>query len=230
MGARAVGVSKPKALLSWSSGKDSVFALAVLRAEAEVEVVGLVTTVTTGFERVAMHGVRQKLLELQAAAVELPVRVVNIPSPCSNEQYDVVMAEVVTTARAEGVTRMAFGDLFLSDIRAYREQRLAGTGVQPMFPLWGRDTRSLAGEMVRAGVRATLACVDPRQLDRGFAGRQFDRALLRELPAGVDPCGENGEFHTFAWDGPGFRRPVPVAAGETVERDGFVFTDLLPAV
>ncbi len=227
--AQEIAVSPPKALLSWSSGKDSAFTLAVLRARADVEVVGLVTTVNAEFERVAMHGVRRQLLELQAEAVGLPVRIVNIPWPCSNEQYESAMAEVVTRANAEGISRMAFGDLFLADIRAYRESRLEGTGLQPMFPIWGRDTKGLADEMVRAGMRATLTCVDPGQLDRSFAGRQFDRALLRELPAKVDPCGENGEFHTFAWDGPGFRWPVSARTGETVERDGFVFTDLLPS-
>jgi uncharacterized protein (TIGR00290 family) len=222
-------VSRPRTLLSWSSGKDSAFALAELRAAGDVDVVGLVTTVNAGAQRVAMHAVREQLLDLQAAAVGLPVRKVSIPWPCPDDVYETAMAEAVAEARDQGVTHMAFGDLFLADIRAYREERLSGTGITPMFPLWGRDTHTLAREMVAAGLRATLTCVDPAQLDRRHAGQSFDAALLDSLPPGCDPCGERGEFHTFAWDGPCFSRPVPVTVGEVVERDGFVFADVLPA-
>jgi uncharacterized protein (TIGR00290 family) len=220
---------RPRALLSWSSGKDSAFALGELRAAGEVDVVGLVTTVNRTAGRVAMHAVRDELLDLQADAVGLPVRRVTIPSPCPNDAYEAAMAEVVAEARDQGVTHMAFGDLFLADIRAYREERLQGSGITPLFPLWGRETGALAHRMIAAGIRAILTCVDPRQLDRRHAGLSFDSVLLAELPSGCDPCGERGEFHTFAWDGPGFSRPVPVSVGEVVERDGFVFADLLPA-
>jgi uncharacterized protein (TIGR00290 family) len=219
----------PKALLSWSSGKDAAYALQRLRQQGEVDVVGLLTTVNQAFDRVAMHGVREALLEDQADAAGLPLWKVALPWPCSNEAYEAAMAEACTRAAGEGISVVAFGDLFLEDVRAYREARLAGTGLAPRFPLWGEDTAGLAREMVASGLKATLVCVDPRALDAGFAGRTFDPELLAGLPPGVDPCGERGEFHTFAWDGPMFARPVPVAAGEVVERDGFVFADLVPA-
>jgi len=222
-------LARPKALVAWSSGKDSAWALHEARRAGEVEVVGLLTTVTSEFGRVSMHAVREALLEAQAEAVGLPCRTIGIPFPCVNEVYERRMETALGEARAEGVTRVVFGDLFLADVRAYRESRMAGSGVEPLFPLWGRDTAALAREMLAAGLRATLTCVDPRRLDRSFAGRAFDAALLGDLPPGVDPCGENGEFHTFAWDGPMFRRPVEVATGEVVERDGFVFADLLRA-
>ena len=219
-------VALPKAWLAWSSGKDSAWALHALRRSTDVEVVGLLTTLTAEFERVSMHAVRERLLDDQADAVGLPCRKVRIPWPCSNEAYERELAAAVAAARAAGVTRMAFGDLYLADVRAYREARLAGTGVEPLFPLWGRDTAALAREMIGAGLAATLTCVDPRRLDRAFAGRAFDASLLRDLPAGVDPCGENGEFHTFASAGPMFRRALKVAVGEVVEREGFVFADV----
>jgi uncharacterized protein (TIGR00290 family) len=222
-------LARPKALVAWSSGKDSAWALHEARRAGEVEVVGLLTTVTSEFGRVSMHAVREALLEAQAEAVGLPCRTIGIPFPCVNEVYERRMETALGEARAEGVTRVVFGDLFLADVRAYRESRMAGSGIEPLFPLWGRDTAALAREMLAAGLRATLTCVDPRRLDRSFAGRAFDAALLGDLPPGVDPCGENGEFHTFAWDGPMFRRPVEVAIGEVVERDGFVFSDLLRA-
>ncbi len=219
---------KPKALLSWSSGKDGAWALHVLRQRAEVEVVGLVTTFNQPFGRVAMHGVRMELVEAQAAAVGLPLWSVPLPWPCSNEVYEAQMRAVVARARAEGIDAFAFGDLFLEDIRAYREQHLAGTGLEPLFPIWGTraDTPGLARTMLAAGVQATLVCVDPKQLDARFVGRTFDEALLVELPPSVDPCGERGEFHTFCHAGPMFVRPIPVQVGETVERDGFWFADL----
>jgi uncharacterized protein (TIGR00290 family) len=222
-------MTRPKALLSWSSGKDAAWALHRLREAADVEVVGLLTSTNEAFGRVAMHGVREALLEAQAAAAGLPLWSVPLPWPCSNEVYEARMAETCVRAVAEGIEVMAFGDLFLEDVRAYRIQKLAGTGLRPLFPIWTPDTATLAREMVAAGLKATLVCVDPRALPAPFAGRDFDMALLTDLPSTVDPCGERGEFHTFAWDGPMFRRPVPVRRGEVVERDGFVFADLVPA-
>ena len=221
-------MTSERVLLAWSSGKDSAFALHVLRAQG-VAVVGLLTTINEAFERVAMHAVRVHLLRSQAEAVGLPLVEVRIPWPCPNEAYEAAMSAAMAEAREGGVTAVAFGDLFLEDVRRYREERLAGTGLRPLFPLWGRPTRKLAEEMIALGQRAVLVCVDPRVLPREFAGRAFDAALVADLPASVDPCGENGEFHSFAWDGPAFRRPVPVRVGEVVLRDGFVFADLVPA-
>lgn len=190
--------------------------------------VGLVTTVNAVAGRVAMHAVREQLLQLQAQAVGLPLWTVEIPSPCPNDVYEAAMLSVVNQAEAAGVQYMAFGDLFLSDIRAYREERLAGTGIKPLFPIWGRDTALLARRVVESGVRAVITCVDPSQIPAELAGREFDERLLAELPPECDPCGENGEFHTFVWDGPEFQRPLKIQVGETVERDSFVFTDVLP--
>lgn len=223
---------KPRALLSWSSGKDSAWALHRLRAADDVEVVGLVTTFNQAAERVAMHAVRETLVEAQARATGLPLWPVQLPWPCSNDDYAARMRELLERARAAGITHMAFGDLFLADIRAYREQQLADTGITPLFPLWNDDasaTATLAREMLEGGLRAVLTCVDPRQLDARFSGRDFDAALLDELPATVDPCGENGEFHTFCCAGPMFERPIAIRRGEQVTRDGFCFTDVLPA-
>jgi uncharacterized protein (TIGR00290 family) len=219
-------MSKEKVLLSWSSGKDSAWTLHVLRSHHELEVVGLLTTINQQFERVAMHAVRVELLRAQAAAAGLPLHEVGIPWPCSNEQYEAVMAAAVQRARAEGVTVMAFGDLFLEDIRQYREQKLSGCGIRPIFPLWQLPTLELAHTMQGAGLRARLTCVDPRKLPKGLVGREFDAALLAELPPGVDPCGEHGEFHSFAYAGPMFEQPIAIRPGEVVERDGFVFADL----
>jgi len=216
-------------LLAWSSGKDSAFALHVLRERKEVEVVGLLTTVNERHDRVAMHAVRRTLLEAQAAAAGLPLTIVRIPHPCPDTAYEAAMGRALEEARARGVRGVAFGDLFLEDIRRYREKQMAGTGLRLVFPLWGRPTAVLAHEMLDAGLRARITCVDPRVLAGSFAGREFDRQLLADLPPGVDPCGENGEFHTFAWDGPMFAHPVPVRGGEVVTREGFVFADLLPA-
>ena len=218
-----------RVLLSWSSGKDSAFALDVLRRDVDVEVVGLVTTITSAFSRVAMHAVRTDVLEAQADAVGVPLWPVSLPWPCSNEAYEQAMSAAYARAVAEGVEEIAFGDLFLEDIRTYRERSLSTTGLKPLFPLWGRDTHALAAEMVASGQRAVLVCVDPGALDSSFAGRDFDSALLAELPETVDPCGENGEFHTFAYDGPAFRHPVAHRVGEVVQRDGFVFADVLRA-
>ena len=214
--------------VSWSSGKDSTLALAEARADPELEVVGLLTTLNRSADRVAMHAVRRELLLAQADAVGLPVHQVELPWPCSNEEYERLMTDAVAAARSAGVTRMVFGDLFLADVRAYREEALAGSGIEPVFPLWGRPTSELAVEMLDRGIRATITCVDPRQLDAAYAGRAFDRDLLADLPSGVDPCGENGEFHTFVHAGPGFAAPLDVRLGEVVERDGFVFADVLP--
>ena len=219
---------KPKALLSWSSGKDSAWALHLLRERGEIEVVGLLTTINTRHARVAMHAVREELLDLQAAAVGLPMTKVPLPWPCTNAEYEGAMAAALARAKAQGVSAIAFGDLFLEDIRRYREQTLAGAGLEPLFPLWGMPTRELAKAMIAGGLRAHLTCVDPRKLPASFAGRAFDAALLDELPAGVDPCGENGEFHTFVSAGPMLCAPLEVRRGEVVERDGFVFADLLP--
>jgi len=193
-----------------------------------VEVTGLLTTINDAFDRVAMHAVRLELLRAQADAVGLPLVEVRIPWPCPNEAYEAAMAEALAAARERGTTAVAFGDLLLEDVRRYREERMSGTGLAPLFPLWGRPTRALAEEMIALGQKAVLTCVDPRVLPRDFAGRSFDARLLRELPAEIDPCGERGEFHSFAWDGPAFRRPVPVRVGEVVDRDDFVFADLLP--
>ena len=219
---------RPRALLSWSSGKDSAFALSVLRERGDVDVVGLVTTFNAAADRVAMHGVRRDLVDAQARSAGLPLWPVPLPSPCSNEAYEERMRAVVTRARAEGIEAFAFGDLHLADIRAYRERQLAGTGLAPLFPLWGSsaDTPALARAMLAAGVRAILTCVDPRQLAAEFVGCQLDAALLAALPPTVDPCGERGEFHTFCWDAPAFAAPIAVVRGAVGEHDGFWFADL----
>jgi uncharacterized protein (TIGR00290 family) len=222
------GAARPKAWLAWSSGKDSAWALHTVRQERGFDVVALLTTVNRTYHRVAMHAVRESLLEIQAAAAGLPLVKVPIPSPCPNEVYEQAMSDAMARARAEGIEHVIFGDLFLEDIRAYREKQLASCGMTPVFPLWGRNTQELAEDMVTWGLSAFLTCVDPRQLDRGFAGRRFDQDLLAALPKDVDPCGENGEFHTFANAGPMFRTEIPVTVGDIVERDGFVFADLLP--
>jgi uncharacterized protein (TIGR00290 family) len=214
--------------MSWSSGKDSALALDTVRKSGEVDVVGLVTTVNSAAERVSMHGVRRSLLEAQADALELPVHVVELPWPCPNEVYEQRMSAAIAMARTSGVNAMIFGDLFLEDIRRYREESLRGSGLTPLFPLWRRPTEAVAHELVTLGIRAVITCVDANQAPRELAGRWYDEALLADLPSDVDPCGENGEFHTFVVDGPGFTRSLDVTVGETVERDGFVFTDVVP--
>jgi uncharacterized protein (TIGR00290 family) len=215
-----------KAWLAWSSGKDSAWALHVLRRDPRVEVAGLLTTLSAARCRVAMHDVRVELLLAQAESAGLPLHVVRLPDPCPNDEYETAMRAALEAARGQGVEAVAFGDLFLEDIRRYRETQMAGTGLALLFPLWGRPTRELAREMVGGGLRARLTCVDPRRLDPSFAGREFDQSLLDAFPSGVDPCGENGEFHTFAWDGPMFARPVPVHPLEVTERGRFVYADL----
>jgi uncharacterized protein (TIGR00290 family) len=212
-------------LMSWSSGKDSAWALHLLRQRADCEIVGLLTTVNSEFERVAMHGTRLSVLEAQAEAVGLPLWVVPLPWPCSNEIYEARMREICQCAVNEGIVGIAFGDLFLRDIRAYRETQLKPTGLEPMFPLWELPTGPLAREMIAAGVRAKLTCVDLKQLPPTFAGREFDVALLNDLPSEADPCGERGEFHTYVYAGPMFRAPIALEQGETVTRDGFAYSD-----
>jgi uncharacterized protein (TIGR00290 family) len=218
-----------KTLVSWSSGKDSAWMVHVLRQRADVQLGALMTTINEPAQRVAMHAVRVDLLQAQAEALGLPLWMVPIPSPCSNEAYEEAMRAAVGRAVRDGFTHVAFADLFLQDIRRYREEKLAGSGLTPLFPLFDSDTAALARAMIAAGLRARITCVDPRQLDARFAGREFDAALLDELPAAVDPCGERGEFHTFAYEGPMFVRPIPIQTGATMERDGFVFTDLQTA-
>jgi uncharacterized protein (TIGR00290 family) len=215
-------------LLSWSSGKDSAWSLHVLRQLGEYEVVGLLTTFNEEADRVAMHAVRRELVERQSAAAGLPLWAVPLPWPCSNKQYESLMAQACAKAVAEGIDGIAFGDLFLEDVRAYRERQLKDTGLEPIFPLWGMPTAALAREMIGAGIRAKLTCVDTDKLNRSFAGREFNEALLADLPDEVNPCGERGEFHSFVYAGPMFNAAISVTLGETVVRDQFVFADLIP--
>ncbi len=220
-------MSGQQAWLSWSSGKDSAWALHEVRRSGSVEIAALFTTITEPFDRVAMHGVRVSLLEAQADAIGLPLVKIPIPFPCSNEQYETAMKAVVERALSEGISTMIFGDLFLEDIRRYREERLHPFGMKALFPLWGMETRQLAEHMIDSGLQAVVTCLDPRVMPRELAGRSFDRSFLASLPAGADPCAERGEFHTMAFAGPMFPRPIPIKVGETVERDGFVFTDVM---
>jgi uncharacterized protein (TIGR00290 family) len=216
-----------KILLSWSSGKDSAWALHLLNQQYPGAVGALLTTVNEAMDRVAMHGVRRDVLEAQARAAGLPLRVVHIPHPCPNEIYEERMREAVVAAVADGFTHAAFGDLFLRDIRQYREDKLAGSGLEPLFPVWDMPTPQLARDMIAGGLKARIACVDTRILDSSFAGREFDADLLRDLPAGVDPCGENGEFHTCVYAGPMFREPMRIERGELVVREPFAWSELL---
>ncbi len=215
-------------LLSWSSGKDSAWCLHVLRQAADFEIVGFFTTFNAAHDRVAIHGVRRDLVEAQGAAAGLPVHWIPLTDQCTNQEYEASMRAFSASAIAQGISHFAFGDLFLQDIRDYRERLFAGTGIKPVFPLWKLETAALAAEMVSAGVRGYLTCIDMRKLGREFAGRRYDFDLLRDLPPDVDPCGENGEFHTFCCDGPMFDRPIAVQSGHNVQRNEFVFTDLVP--
>ena len=215
-----------KVLVSWSSGKDSAWALHQLRQSGEYEIAGLLTTLNTAFDRVAMHGTRREVLEAQAEAAGLPLWTVPLPWPCSNVEYETAMSAACQRAVSEGIEAIAFGDLFLEDVRRYREERLAGTGLQPLFPLWRINTRELVRTMLRAGVRARIVCVDPKKLPKEFAGRDLDESLLDKFSPEVDQCAENGEFHTCAYAGPMFRKPIAIESGEVVERDGFVFADV----
>ena len=218
---------KPRALISWSSGKDSAFALHEVRRAGGFEVVGALTTVTETFDRVSIHGVRQEILRAQCEAAGLPQRIVPIPYPCPNEIYEARMGEAIAAAVGDGITHMIFGDLFLADIRAYREKKLAGTGIKPIFPLWDRPTPAMARIMIASGLEAYIVTVDLKKLPAEFAGRKFDAQLLADLPEGVDPCGENGEFHTCVVAGPMFSRSLPVEPGERVTRDGYAYCDLV---
>jgi uncharacterized protein (TIGR00290 family) len=218
----------PKAYISWSSGKDSAFALHVARLEGVADIVGVLTTVNEVYDRVAMHGVRSALLDRQIAALGLPAIKINIPSPCPNDIYETRMEEACAAIKAKGIEHIVFGDLYLEDIRAYREDKLGAIGMTPLFPLWRRNTTKLARDMIASGLIAHIACLDPKRIDRRFAGRRFDASLLDELPSDIDPCGENGEFHTAVIAGPMFNNPIDVSIGETVEREGFVFTDIIP--
>lgn len=220
---------KKKALISWSSGKDSAWALNVLRQSGEYEIAGLLTTMNAAFDRVAMHGTRRAVLEAQAEAAGLPLRAIPLPWPCSNEQYEAAMRDACAQAVADGIEVIAFGDLFLEDVRAYREQKLAGTGLTPVFPLWGMPTDALVRQMLAGGLKARIVCLDPKKLPKEFAGRDLDEAALAAMPGGVDPCAERGEFHTVAYAGPMFREIIPLESGEVVERDGFVFADVTVA-
>lgn len=226
LGKTGAMAGRPKAWTSWSDGKDSAMALHKARSEGAVEVTALLTTVNSDAGRVAMHAVQSSLLAAQADRLGLPLVCVHIPSPCSNETYEACMSDAIAAARAEGVAHVVFGDLFFEEVRAYREEKLAGTGISPLFPLWGLPTGPLARQMLGSGLKAVITCVDPAQLGAEFAGRNFDATLLAELPARVDPCGERGEFHTFVQDTPGFCSPIDVEVGQVVERDGFVFCDL----
>jgi uncharacterized protein (TIGR00290 family) len=217
-------------LLSWSSGKDSAWTLHILRQQPEVEVVGLLTTFNEAANRVAMHAVRHELVEIQSAETGLPLWPVQLPWPCSNAVYEELMSEVILRAQKEGITHVAFGDLFLEDVKNYRIRQLLGTGIEPLFPLWGSpsSTLDLARDMVASGLRAVLTCVDPKQIPQSFVGREYNTTLLTDLPPGVDPCGERGEFHTFCYGGPMFSSEIPVQLGEIVSRDGFTFADVVP--
>jgi uncharacterized protein (TIGR00290 family) len=218
-----------KVLLSWSSGKDSAWSLHLLRQRPDIHVAALLTTFNSEFDRVAMHAVRRALVDAQAERTGLPLWAVDLPWPCSNHDYEARMSAVCQRAINEGITAVAFGDLFLQDIRDYRVRQLDGTGLEPLFPLWQIPTPQLGRDMIAAGVKAKITCIDPAKLSRSFAGRDYDLALLADLPPEIDPCGENGEFHTFVFDAPVFSRPIAVRSGEVVERDGFVFADILSA-
>ena len=213
-------------LVSWSSGKDSAWSLHLLQQNPAYQVAGLLTTLNTEFNRVAMHSTRREVLEAQAEAAGLPLHVVPLPWPCSNEEYEAAMRTACDAAIASGIKAIAFGDLFLEDIRRYREERLSGTGLTPLFPVWKLNTRDLLREMIDAGVKTRIVCIDPKKIPREFAGRDLDEDFLRDLPEGIDPCGENGEFHTCVYEGPMFGHPIPMESGEVVERDGFIFADV----
>ena len=215
-------------LFCWSGGKDSAMALHALREQGDCRIIALLTTITEQYDRISMHGVRRVLLERQAESIGLPLHAVPIPPQCINAIYELRMEEALAEHFARGVRRVAFGDIFLEDLRAYREKNLALAGMRAIFPVWKRDTRELAREFMRLGFRAITVCVDTRVLDAGFAGRELNASFFEDLPPSADPCGENGEFHTFVFDGPIFKAPLSIKVGEKVMRDGFYFCDLLP--
>jgi uncharacterized protein (TIGR00290 family) len=221
-----VADKKKRTLLSWSSGKDSAWALTKLQQRPDIELSGLFTTINEENKRASMHGVRLEIVRKQAAAAELPLRLIEIPPGCSDAQYQQIMGQFVSSLAVAQIACIAFGDLYLEEIRRYREEKLAGTGIKPIFPLWQSETRQLAGEMIRGGLRAIVTCVDLKQLPGSFAGREYDLEFLSQLPAAADPCGENGEFHSCVIDGPMFQQPLEVKVGEIVEREGFLFADL----
>lgn len=223
-------MAKKKLWMSWSTGKDSAYALHALRRNEKYEVTALFTTVTEDYDRVAMHSTRHALLRQQAEVLGLPLEVVLIPANCTNEIFETQMRELIAKAKAASVTAMGFGDLYLADIRQYRERLLEGTGIEPVFPLWEIPTSALAREMLASGVKAVLTCIDPKKLAPAFAGRFYDTKLLSDFPSGIDPCGENGEFHTFVFDAPGFASAIPISVGERVQRGEFVYSDVLPVL
>ncbi len=220
---------RQRTLVSWSSGKDSAWSLYLLRRDPSIELAALLTTFNAEAGRVAMHSVRRELVEAQAARLGLPLRPVDLPWPCPNSEYESRMLEACRRAVSDGITTIAFGDLFLEDIRAWRERQLNGTGLSPAFPVWHIPTAQLARRLLEAGVKAKVTCIDRKRLDTAFAGREYNAAFLDDLPSGIDPCGENGEFHTFVYDSPDFAQPIPVTVGTIIDRDGFVFADLIPA-
>lgn len=217
---------KRKTLMSWSSGKDSAWALCKLQRDPEIELLGLFCTVNSEFDRVAMHGVRVELLRMQAASIGLPLDIIEIPYPCSNQDYETVMAAFTANAKNKGIECFAFGDLFLEDVRNYRVEKLAGSGIEPIFPIWGLPTDTLAREMIRSGLRTLVTCINPKQVPRRCVGVEFDHEFLASLPVTVDPCGENGEFHSFVFDGPMFKQKIGIAVGDIVLRDEFLFADI----
>jgi uncharacterized protein (TIGR00290 family) len=219
---------KRKALMSWSSGKDSAWALYQLQRNPEIDLVGLFCTVNKAFDRVAMHGVRVELLQKQAKSIGLPLEIIEIPYPCSNDEYEKIMGRFVERAKSDNIAYFAFGDLFLEDVRKYREEKLKDSGIKPVFPIWGVPTDKLAREMIGSGLRTVITCIDPKQTPKEFIGREFNERFLDSLPETIDPCGENGEFHSFVFDGPMFKEPVEIVLGDIVHRDDFVFADILP--
>jgi uncharacterized protein (TIGR00290 family) len=218
-----------KTLISWSSGKDSAWALHVLRQDRNIDIVGLFCTVNKVFDRVTMHGVRSELMKQQAESVGLPLEIIEIPYPCGNDGYVEIMKAFIMKIKKKGIECFAFGDLFLENVRGYRETLLQGTEIAPLFPIWGISTKILSQQMVSSGLKAMITCINAKQLSQEHAGREYNETFLADIPVGIDPCGENGEFHTFAFDGPMFRYPIKVIAGETIQRDGSYFTDLLPS-
>lgn len=218
-----------KTLISWSSGKDSAWALHMLRQDPSIEILGLFCTVNKAFDRVTMHGVRSELLKQQAASVGLPLDVIEIPYPCNNDEYVAIMKSFIITAKEKGIECFAFGDLFLEHVREYREALLQGTGIAPLFPIWGVPTKTLSQQMVSNGLKAVITCINANQFSQEYAGREYNESFLEDIPHNIDPCGENGEFHSFAFDGPMFQYPIKVIPGKTVRRDAAYFTDLLPS-
>jgi uncharacterized protein (TIGR00290 family) len=219
---------KKRTLLSWNSGKDCAWALHILRQQSEIEIAGLFCTFNQEYDRVVMYAVRIELVKQQAESVRLPIQFIPIPHPCSNSQYETIMKNFVELEKQKEIKCFAFGDLFLDDVRKYREANLSDSGIAPIFPLWGIPTKKLSNEMVNSGLRAIITCVDPKQLPAEFSGQEYGESFLERIPTNIDPCGENGEFHSFAFDGPMFKEPIKVSIGETIIRDSFIFTDLLP--